>query len=57
MPRKRNAFNGETTVEFDRIVDISNPGEYCLDVTLMQDGETEPFDTHQDCVTIKKAPK
>ena len=51
------AFNGESSVEFDRTVDISNPGEYCLDVTLMQDGETEPFDTHQDCVTVEEAPE
>ncbi|MED5566293.1 MAG: low-density lipoprotein receptor class A repeat-containing protein, partial [Candidatus Thermoplasmatota archaeon] len=51
------AFNGESSVEFDRIVDISNPGEYCLDVTLMQDGETEPFDTHQDCVTVEEGPE
>ena len=51
------AFNGESSVEFDRTVDISNPGEYCLDVTLMQDGETEAFDTHQDCVTVEEGPE
>ena len=51
------AFNGESSVEFDRTVDISNPGEYCLDVTLVQDGETEPFDTHQDCVTVEEGPE
>mgnify|MGYP006262249501 FL=1 len=51
------AFNGESSVEFDRVVDISNSGEYCLDVTLMQDGETEPFDTYEECMTIEDGPE
>ena len=48
------AFDDESSVEFDRVVDISNPGEYCLHVYLTQTGEDDPYDTYSDCITIEE---
>jgi hypothetical protein len=45
----------ESTLYSEEIVDISGPGEYCLEVHLTQDGQTESFDEQRECVEIEEA--
>jgi hypothetical protein len=45
----------ESTVSSEKIVDISGPGEYCLEVHLTQDGQTESFDEQRECVDVDEA--
>ena len=39
------------------MVDISDSGDYCLDVELIQDGNQEAFDSHQECITVEDGPE
>lgn len=51
------AFVDSSTVSVESMVDISGPGDYCLEAELVQDGNTEPFDTHTTCTTIQDSPE
>ncbi|MEC8680504.1 MAG: hypothetical protein VXY14_00395 [Candidatus Thermoplasmatota archaeon] len=51
------AFQNEQSVYVENMVDISGPGDYCLNVELIENGETEPFDTHQECMTVEDGPE
>ena len=51
------AFLEESLVEVDTMVDISDSGDYCLDVELIQDGATEAFDSYQECITVEDGPE
>jgi len=48
------AFNDDYDMYLEEYVDVPSEGEYCLTVTLTQDGETEPFDSHEECDTIEQ---
>ena len=51
------AFSDESEVYAENFVDIPGEGEYCLTVELIEDGETEAFDTSQECVTVEDGPE
>ncbi len=51
------AFNDESEVSTENIVDIPGEGEYCLSVELVENGQTEPFDTYQECMTVEDGPQ
>lgn len=51
------AFNDESEVSTENFVDIAGEGEYCLSVELVENGETEPFDTYEDCMTVEDGPE
>ena len=51
------AFVDSSTVSVESMVDISGPGDYCLEAELVQDGNTEPFDTYTTCTTIRDSPE
>ena len=51
------AFSGESEVSTEALIDIAGEGEYCLSVELLEDGETEPFDTYEDCMTVEDGPE
>ena len=48
------AFDDEYNMYLEEYVDVPSEGEYCLTVTLIQDGATEPFDTHEECETVEQ---
>ena len=50
-------FNEESEVYAENFVDIAGEGEYCLTVELVEDGETEPFDTSEECITVEDGPE
>ena len=50
-------FADSTTVQIETTVDISGPGDYCLQADLVQNGQSEPFDTYESCTTISEAPE
>jgi hypothetical protein len=45
----------ESTVYSEEIVDVSGPGEYCLEVHLTQAGQSEPFDSQSECIEFEEA--
>jgi hypothetical protein len=45
----------ESTVSSEKIVDVSGPGEYCLEVHLTQAGQSESFDERRECVEFDEA--
>ena len=45
----------ESTVSSEKIVDVSGPGEYCLEVHLTQAGQSESFDEQRECVEFDEA--
>ena len=51
------AFQNEQSVYAENMVDISGPGDYCLNVELVENGETVPFDTYQECMTVEDGPE
>ncbi len=51
------AFNDQSEVSTENFVDIAGEGEYCLSVELVENGETEPFDTYEDCMTVEDGPE
>ncbi|MGB0594176.1 MAG: hypothetical protein ACPGSA_06045 [Poseidonia sp.] len=51
------SFQNDQSVYAENMVDISGPGDYCLNVELVENGETVPFDTHQDCMTVEEGPE
>ena len=51
------AFNDESEVSTENFVDIAGEGEYCLSVELVENGQTEPFDTYQECMTVEDGPE
>ena len=51
------AWADESTLYVEEMVDISGPGEYCLQVQLTQDGQTESFDEGQECITVEDGPE
>ena len=50
-------FADSTTVDIETTVDISGPGDYCLRADLVQNGQSEPFDTYESCTTISEGPE
>jgi hypothetical protein len=50
-------FVDSSTVSVESMVDISGPGDYCLEAELVQDGNTESFDTYTTCITIQDSPE
>jgi len=50
-------FNDESEVSTENFVDIAGEGEYCLSVELVENGETEPFDAYEDCMTVEDGPE
>ena len=51
------AFSDESEVYVENFVDIAGEGEYCLSVELVENGETEPYDAHEDCMTVEDGPE
>ena len=51
------AFQNEQSVYAENMVDISGPGDYCLNVELVENGKTEPYDTYQQCMTVEDGPE
>ena len=51
------AFNDQSEVSTENYVDIAGEGEYCLSVELVENGQTEPFDSHEDCMTVEDGPE
>ena len=51
------AFSDESEVSAENMVDIAGEGEYCLSVELVENGETEPFDAYEDCMTVEDGPE
>ena len=51
------AFQNEQSVYVENMVDISGPGDYCLNVELIENGKTEPFDNYQECMTVEDGPE
>ena len=49
------AWADESTVYSEEIVDVSGPGEYCLEVHLTQAGQSEPFDSQSECIEFEEA--
>ena len=45
----------ESMVSSEKIVDISGPGEYCLEVHLTQAGQSESFDERRECIEFDEA--
>ncbi len=45
----------ESTLYSEEIVDVSGPGEYCLEVHLTQAGQSEPFDSQSECIEFEEA--
>jgi len=41
--------DGQEAVVFDTIVDVGEEGEYCLEVSMVEDGQTEPFMVEEMC--------
>ena len=50
-------FADSTTVQIETTVDISGPGDYCLRANLVENGQSEPFDTYESCTTISEGPE
>ena len=57
MAQGSEAWADESSLYFEEVVDISGPGEYCLEVHLTQDGQTESFDETSECVTVEDGPE
>ena len=51
------AFSDEGEIYAENMVDIAGEGEYCLSVELVENGQTEPFDTYEDCMTVEDGPE
>ncbi len=51
------AFNDQSEVSTENIVDIPGEGEYCLSVELVENGKTDAFDTHRTCMTVEDGPQ
>ncbi|MDP6195341.1 MAG: hypothetical protein QF880_06470 [Candidatus Poseidonia sp.] len=51
------AFSDESEVYTENFVDIAGEGEYCLSVELVENGETEPYDAYDDCMTVEDGPE
>lgn len=47
----------EKTVSSEEMVDISGPGEYCLEVHLTEDGQSESFEEQRECITVEEGPE
>ena len=47
-------YTGYDGEYIDETFDVGMTGEYCLVVTLIQDGATEPFATEEDCDTVSE---
>ena len=51
------AFNDQSEVSTEDSVDIPGEGEYCLSVELVENGKTDAFDTHENCMTVEDGPQ
>lgn len=50
----QEAFNGASYATVSETYDVSGPGDYCLSVSLVHDGESEPFDSSFHCYTVEE---
>ena len=48
------AFNDDYDMYLEEYVDVPSEGEYCMTVTLTEDGATEPFDAYEACETVEE---
>ena len=51
------AFSDESEVYVENYVDIAGEGEYCLSIDLVENGQTEPFDSYHSCMTVEDGPE
>ena len=51
------AFSDESEVYVENFVDIAGEGEYCLSIDLVENGQTEPFDSYHSCMTVEDGPE